>query len=580
MALKRKLLWLSAAAVCLGAFPAVAQDSPIDRLTPVTDEMLVNPADGDWLMWRRTYNGWGYSPLDQINKENVGSLELAWSWAMTPGSTQETPLAHDGIIFVTTSNQKTQALDGATGDLIWEYQHELPEGFTNPRGMRSKAIYGNNLILATSDAHLIALDSKTGDLVWDVQVADWNKGWRYTSGPIVADGVIVQGMTGCGAGQPGGCFITGHNAENGEEIWRIYTIARPGTPEDSWNGLPLESRYGGSAWISGSYDPEQGLTFIGVGQPYPWVAEMSGLSPASSDPNVSNDALYTNSTLAIDVKTGELKWYYQHLPNDSLDLDYVYERMMIDLPGEGGEEKLVVTTGKVGIVEALDRTTGGWAWASEATVPQNVIQSIDPETGAKTINPDAIPRIGQTTVNCPADPGGRAWPATAYSPRTQALYMPLAEFCSDTTPNPVDPGQIYTGGGRATFARKPVPDSDGNIGRVDAIKLTDRSQMWSHRQRSPMASAVLPTGGGLVFAGDLNRYFSAFDDETGEILWQTRAPNSLNSFPISYESNGKQYVAVVANNGSSQLRSWGSLTPEILSPSDNGTTLMVYALPD
>jgi alcohol dehydrogenase (cytochrome c) len=580
MALKRKLLWLSAAAVCLGAFPAVAQDSPIDRLTPVTDEMLVNPADGDWLMWRRTYNGWGYSPLDQINKENVGSLELAWSWAMTPGSTQETPLAHDGIIFVTTSNQKTQALDGATGDLIWEYQHELPEGFTNPRGMRSKAIYGNNLILATSDAHLIALDSKTGDLVWDVQVADWNKGWRYTSGPIVADGVIVQGMTGCGAGQPGGCFITGHNAENGEEIWRIYTIARPGTPEDSWNGLPLESRYGGSAWISGSYDPEQGLTFIGVGQPYPWVAEMSGLSPASSDPNVSNDALYTNSTLAIDVKTGELKWYYQHLPNDSLDLDYVYERMMIDLPGEGGEEKLVVTTGKVGIVEALDRTTGGWAWASEATVPQNVIQSIDPETGAKTINPDAIPRIGQTTVNCPADPGGRAWPATAYSPRTQALYMPLAEFCSDTTPNPVDPGQIYTGGGRATFARKPVPDSDGNIGRVDAIKLTDRSQMWSHRQRSPMASAVLPTGGGLVFAGDLNRYFSAFDDETGEILWQTRAPNSLNSFPISYEANGKQYVAVVANNGSSQLRSWGSLTPEILSPSDNGTTLMVYALPD
>jgi alcohol dehydrogenase (cytochrome c) len=531
-------------------------------------------------MWRRTYNGWGYSPLDQINKENVGSLELAWSWAMTPGSTQETPLAHDGIIFVTTSNQKTQALDGATGDLIWEYQHELPEGFTSPRGMRSKAIYGNNLILATSDAHLIALDAKTGDLVWDVQVADWNKGWRYTSGPIVADGVIVQGMTGCGAGQPGGCFITGHNAENGEEIWRIYTIARPGTPEDSWNGLPLESRYGGSAWISGSYDPEQGLTFIGVGQPYPWVAEMSGLLPASSDPNVSNDALYTNSTLAIDVKTGELKWYFQHLPNDSLDLDYVYERMMIDLPGEGGEEKLVVTTGKVGIVEALDRTTGDWAWASEDTVPQNVIQSIDPETGAKTINPDAIPRIGQTTVNCPADPGGRAWPATAYSPRTQALYMPLAEFCSDTTPNPVDPGQIYTGGGRATFARKPVPDSDGNIGRVDAMKLTDRSQMWTHRQRSPMASAVLPTGGGLVFAGDLNRYFTAFDDETGAILWQTRAPNSLNSFPISYEANGKQYVAVVANNGSSQLRSWGSLTPEIMSPSDNGTTLMVYALPD
>jgi len=573
---------LSATALCAVALTSpVAQESPIDDLTPVTDEMLRNPADGDWLMWRRTYNGWGYSPLNQINKDNVADLELAWSWAMTPGRTEETPLAHDGILYITNHAHKTQAFDGATGDLIWEYQYELPEGADTPRGMRSKTIYGDNLIMATSDAHLIAVNAKTGDLVWDVQVANYEHGWGYSSGPIVADGVILQGMTSCGNAQPGGCFITGHDVETGEELWRVHTIARPGSPGgDSWNGLPLESRYGGSAWISGAYDPEQKLAFFGVGQPYPWIAEINGLLPESSDPGVTNDALYTNSTLAINIETGELAWYYQHLPTDSLDLDHVYERMLIDLPVDGEERKLVVSTGKIGIIEALDRTTGEYVWASGPTVPQNVIDDIDPVTGAKTINAAVVPKIGETTVNCPADPGGRAWPATAYSPDTQALYLPLTEFCSNTTPEPLDAGQIYTGGGRATFARVPVPDSDGNPGSIDAVKLTDQSELWTFRQRSPMASATLPTGGGLVFAGDYNRYFRAFDADTGDVLWETRAPNSLNSFPITYEADGKQFVAVVANSGSGQLRSWGSVAPEIQVPSDQGTTLMVYALPE
>ena len=173
----------------------LAQDNPIDKVTPVTDEMLLNPPDGDWLMWRRTYNGWGYSPLDEINKDNVGKLQLAWAWGMTPGGrTQETPLVHDGIMYIQNSTHLIQALNAATGELIWEYQYELPDD-VNPSGERSKAIYGNNLILATRDAHIIALDTKTGDLVWDQQVADYNKGWGYSSGPIVAGGVVIQGMT-------------------------------------------------------------------------------------------------------------------------------------------------------------------------------------------------------------------------------------------------------------------------------------------------------------------------------------------------------------------------------------------------
>lgn len=576
----KKMFLTSAVALGMSASFVMAQDSAIDKVTPVTDEMLLNPPDGDWLQWRRTYDGWGYSPLDQINKENVKDLKLAWAWGMTPGGrSQETPLIHDGIMYIQNSTHLIQALNGATGDLIWEYQYDLPDD-VEPNGERSKSIYGDKLIISTRDAHLIALDTKTGKLIWDKQVANSKFGYGFTSGSIIADGVIVQGMTGCSNAQPGGCFFTGHDVETGEELWRVNTIARGDTPEgNSWNGIPLESRHGASAWIAGSYDPEQKLIFAGVGQPYPWIAEISGLLPKSSDPNVTNNALYTDSTLAIDVKTGDLKWYHQYLPNDSLDLDYVYERLLIDLPFEGTERKMVVTSGKIGIIEALDRETGEWLWSKE-TVPQNVVLSIDPETGEKTINPDVIPHIGETTYNCPADPGGRAWQATAYSPRTQALYMPTAEFCSNTTPQPLDPGEIYTSGGRATFDRVPTADSDGNIGQVRAIKLTDQSDMWMYRQHPPITSSTLPTAGGVVFVGSLDRKFLALDDETGEVLWTSgKLTNALESFPVSYEADGKQYIAVVAN-WASGLGRLASLTPEIKLPSDNPHAVYVFALPD
>jgi len=584
--MKRRFLLAASAAVSLLASTSThvlsQENTRLDSFSPVTDDVLLNPPDGDWLHWRRTYDGWGYSPLDQINKQNVKDLSVAWTWSLTPGATETTPIAHNGVLYIHNNLDKIQALDGATGDLLWEYTRDLPEPVIEAGGntatKRNMAIYQDKLIVATSDTHIIALDAKTGQLVWDVQPADWNKGWRYSAGPVIADGVIVQGMTGCGNAQPGGCFITGHDPETGKELWRFHSIAREGEEGNSWNGLPLEARHGASVWIAGTYDPESKTVFTGVGQPYPWIAEMSGLLPASTEQGVTNNALYSDSTLALDPKTGELKWYHQYLPNDTWDLDYVYERILVDLPFEGSEKKQLITTGKLGIIESIDRTNGEWLWAKE-TVPQNVVASIDPETGKKTINEEAIPHIGQTTMNCPADPGGRGWPATAYSPRTQTLYLPLAEFCSNTTPQPLDPGQVYTGGGRATFARVPVEGSDGNIGRVDAIKLTDQSTLWSYRQRAPMTSALLPTAGGVVFGGDWNRYFYAFDDETGDILWKIRTNNAINSFPISYEVDGKQYVAVAVGNGSSQARSLATLTPELRVPAA-GSALWVFALPE
>jgi alcohol dehydrogenase (cytochrome c) len=572
---------LLAGASAMAQAPA-AKPSPTAALTPVTDATLRNPAPGDWLMWRRTYNGWGYSPLDQITKDNVKNLQPAWTWSLTTGATETTPIVHDGVLFIHNNSDKIQALNGATGDLIWEYRRDLPDALLkdnqNYLTKRNMAFYDDKLIVATSDAHIIALDAKTGKLAWDHTTADWTKGWRYTGGPFVVNGKVIQGMTGCGNAEPGGCFITGHDIKTGEELWRVYTIAHPGDPNfDTWNGLPLESRFGASAWVSGAYDPEQNIVFYGTGQPYPWIAEMRGTLPKKAGVKEVT-ALYSDTTLAINPDTGKVQWFHQHLPDDTWDLDYVYERQLIDLPVGGEMRKAVITTGKLGIIEALDRTNGQWLWHKE-TVPQNVVASIDPKTGEKTINAAAIPHIGQTTVNCPADPGGRGWPATAYSPKTGILYMPLNEYCSNTTPSPLDPGQAYTGGGRAIFSRTPVPNSDGNIGRVDAIKLADQSQAWSYRLRAPETAAVLPTGGGLVFNGAWDRYFRAFDDTTGEVKWQMRLNNVVNSFPVSYTANGKQYVAVAVGSGSSHSKALATLTPEIQNP-DGGSVLWVFALPN
>ena len=575
----QKMLLTSAMAFGLSAGFAAAEGNLIDNLSTVTDDMLLNPSDGDWLMWRRTYDGWGYSPLTEINKDNVGDLRLAWAWGMSPGGrTQETPLVHDGVMYLMSSTHLIQALDASDGTLIWEYQHDLPDDAAH-NGVRSKAIYGDNLIIATRDARLLSIDSKTGGLNWNQQVSDYKVGYSFSSGPIVANGVIVQGTTGCSKAQPGGCFITGHDVNTGSEIWRVHTIAQSGDDSNSWNGVPVASRHGGSAWITGSYDPDTNLILIGVGQPYPWNLEMAGLAPLSSDPNLNNDALYTNSTLAIDANTGEVDWHHQYLPTDGLDLDYVYERILIDSEFNGKVRKQVVTIGKTGMIESVDRTNGEWLWAKETSL-QNVVLSWDKKTGEKTINPDVIPVAGESTFNCPADPGAHAWQPAAYSPKTDTLYIPTIEFCSNTTVNSLDPGEIYTGGGRQTYSRVEHPDGDSNIGQVRAINMTDQSELWQYRQRAPITSSTLPTAGGVVFVGSMDRKFLAFDDMTGEMLWSSGAlSNALESFPISYSAGGKQYIAIMANHKSG-LGRLSTITPEIQLPPDNPATLYVFALPD
>ena len=537
---------------------------------PVTETMLRNPAPGDWLNWRRTDNAWGYSPLDQINRQNVNQLQLAWSWAMDDtGAGEAQPLAYDGVLYLPNPRGVIQALDGATGDLLWEYRPQAAPGSAlggEGRGVqRNIALYGDKIFAATNDAHIVAVDARTGKLVWDTRVADARLGYTYTSGPIVVRGKVIAGITGCTRYKEDVCFITGHDAATGKELWRTSTIARPGEPGgETWGDLPLTFRAGSDAWIAGSYDPEANLVYWGTAQAKPWARAVRG---------TDGDALYTNSTLALDPDTGTMKWYYQHLPGETQDMDEVFESILVDVGGR----KSLFKMGKLGILWQLDRTNGRFIRATDLGY-QNIVQ-VNRETGKVTYLPDMIPQIGTEVDMCPSTAGFKDWRAMAFSPQTNAFYIPMNLNCEKAVFGPVE--KVVGGGGVGPVQRTDYkhPESGGNLGEFLAMDIRTGKVLWRHRTPSPSNTAALATAGGLVFGGDWDRHMYAYDAATGKILWQTRLPTSAQGFPITYLAKGKQYIAMPAGVGGG---SWSTLIPAKLAPEirrpNSGNALLVFAL--
>jgi len=537
---------------------------------PVTEAMLRNPAPGDWLNWRRTDNAWGYSPLDQINRQNVSQLQLVWSWAMDDtGANQPAPLVYDGVLYLPNPRGVIQALDAGTGDLLWEYR---PEGRPNLTGdpargtQRNIAIFGDRIFAATNDAHIIALNARSGTLVWDTKVADPNLGYGYTSGPIVVRGKVIAGITGCSRYKDDVCFITAHDAATGRELWRTSTIARPGEPGgDTWGNLPLTFRAGGDAWIPGSYDPETNLVYWATAQAKPWARAARG---------TDGDALYTNSTLALDPDTGKMKWYYQHLPGETQDMDEVFENILVD----AGGRKSVFKMGKLGILWQLDRTTGQFIRASDLGY-QNILQ-VNSQTGKVTYLPGKIPQLGVEIDQCPSTAGFKSWRAMAYSPQTNAFYIPINLNCEKGTFGDVE--KVIGKGGTGPVARTDYkhPESGGNLGELLSMDIRTGKVAWRQRTPSPMNTSALATAGGLVFGGDWDRHAYAYAAATGKILWQTRLPTSAQGFPITYTARGRQYVAIPAGVGGG---SWTTLIPPELAPEihrpNSGNALFVFALP-
>ena len=575
-------LCLTVLAVAASAPLAAAGQPDEDAgFVPVTDEMLQDPAPGDWLMWRRTLDGWGYSPLDQIDRDNVGELRMVWSRALTEGRQQGTPLAYGGVLYMPNPADVIQAIDAVTGDLVWEHRREVPDDIgdyvfnTLWENNRNIAIYGSTILDTSADDHIFALDAETGRMVWETQVLDYRTHpATQSSGPIVADGKVVSGRSCMPAGGPDACVITAHDPDTGEELWRRRTIPAPGEPGDeTWGGVPFEERRHVGAWMVPSYDPALNLLYIGTSVTSPAPKFLIGGADLRH--------LYHNSTLALDADTGEIAWYYQHL-NDHWDLDHPFERLLVDTAVapdaaavdwinprvQPGETRRVMTgiPGKTGVVYTLDRETGEFLWA-KPTITQNVISHIDGASGAVTENPELIfTGAGQQVLTCPHASGGKDWEAGAYSPLTNTMYMPLRNVCAQMIAEGPESTSIYAINWRPEIA----PGTD-QVGAVWAISAETGETAWVHEQRAATMSLVT-TGGGLVFGGDVNGRFRAFDQETGEVLWEVNLGSSVSGFPITYAVDGRQYVAV-----STGTQRFVNLTPE-LSPSQ-GNNLFVFGLP-
>jgi alcohol dehydrogenase (cytochrome c) len=538
--------------------------SRLDDLTPVTNDLLLEPPDDDWLVWRRTHANLGHSPLDEINKENVDDLRLSWTWSLPPGANMMTPIVHDGVMFTLSSGDVVQAIDATTGDLLWAYQHEL-EGEKPSESKKGVAIWEDKIIVGTSDIKLIALEAKTGRLAWEHEInTNGELDHRFKSAPMVVNDKAIFGLVGQMA-VAGGNFIVAIDLNSGEEAWRFYTIARPDELYgNSWNGLSLEERTGGSVWTPGSYDPDTNLVYFGPAPTYDTVT----MREFKNVPGTTTDALYTNSTIALDADSGELVWHFQHVKNDLLDLDWAFERQIMELPVNGEMRKAVVTGGKAAIFEAMDAVTGEYLFSVDLDM-QNVFSEIDPRTGEKTMFPGAVLQPGEETPGlakngvCPDALGARNMQTTSYNPATKMLYVPMQDTCINNITN-------------RRWQKYPDPEQDGLWGLVKAVNLETREVEWTTRQFGPPASGHLTTDSGLLFRGTIDRLFQAVDQENGEVLWQQRLDNAPTSYPITYRVDGKQYVAVATNSGSYFANGMERTTGITNSPT--GASLWVFAL--
>jgi len=527
--------------------PAVFENRRVEGFVPVTGETLANPPAADWLMFSRTYDAQRFSPLAEIDRGNVSRLALAWSRGLGPGLLETIPLVRGGVVFSVVPGAGVQAIDGSNGDLIWEYRRPVGALADSAR-TKSLAIYRDLVFYSAPDGYLVALDARSGAVRWQTYVGKGNQ----TSSAFVAGDKVISGRS-CQAAAD--CFIAAHDALTGKELWRFQLVPSAGDPAAaSWGSADL-NKVTASAWgLPGSYDPGRGLVYWGVANPGPYMRIDRQRGNAAAESVVAPAALYSNSTLAIDAATGELKWYYQHLPGDDWDTDYAHERTLLttrvdpdpaavrwiarDLP-RGQTRDLAVMVGEGGDVFALDRADGRFLWALPFPydVGNSVIADIDRVTGRTRINFAQVHRkAGDTSLTCFFNTRSY-WP-TAYSPMTNALYVPYVDNCLQ-----------MTAGGKRFGVRRPGSDPRRFAG-IAKIDMTTGALLRFAEQPAPGNGAILATAGGLVFHGDLDRRFSAYDAISGAQVWQTILPGPISASTISYEANGRQYILVMTGAGS------------------------------
>ena len=552
--MKKTLIFSSAIALVAITASAALQ---VRTFVPVTAAMLLNPSPNDWLMFSRTYDAQRFSPLNQITTQNVSQLAQAWTHDFGAGNIETIPTVYNGVLYVVAPGGFVQALDASNGNLIWEYKR----GAANSQA-RSKtlAIFDDMIYYTAPDSTVVALDARTGAVRWETK----QDARGHTSGPIIVEGKVISGGT-CGSSRTN-CYISALDALTGKEVWRFYTAAGKDDPvgDASWGGAPEAGRVASTWALPGSYDPVRRLIYWGIANPIPNTRLARHGGDPFAIPFTAPADLYSNSTVALNPDTGKLSWYYQHLPGDDWDEDINEERVLVraafnpdprfvkwinpDIP-RGSMHDMSVNVGEGGGLWALDRATGQFLWAMQFPydTPNFILSDIDVKTGKATINKDLImSKPGDRHTVCFFNTRSY-WP-TAYSPVTNSLYAPFIDNCLDeTAAGPAVNGQ------RGTAERRvgtPRPGADPNLPRNGLAKVnlsTGEIQRWMNGQ-VPTTGAVVATAGGLVFWGDLNQKFRAFDAQNLKMLWETTLGGPVTVSTITYAVNGRQYISVIGGD--------------------------------
>ena len=551
----------------------------------VTEEMLANDATSTDQV---VTNGMGrdlqrFSPLEMVNKENVGKLVPAWVFSMGGEKQrgQETqPLIYDGIMYVTGSYSRLYAIDARTGEEIWQYDARLPEGILPCCDVvnRGAAIWNDKIIFGTLDARLVALDLKTGKVVWRDEIADYKAGYSYTAAPLIVDGMVITGNSGGEFGVVG--EVQARNADTGEKIWSRPVIeghmgmlngaesTMTGETNASWEGDAWKTG-GGATWLGASYNAETDTIIVGTGNPSPWN---SHLRPGNN--------LYSSSRLGIDPKTGEIKWHFQSTPNDGWDFDGVNE--VVPFTAEDGTRRLA-TADRNGFFYTLNEADGSFVQATPFVEQVNWASSIG-DDGVPVLNDANRPgdpaaaadgAKGETVFAVPGFLGGKNWMPMAYSQSSKLFYVPSNEWGMDIWNEPISykKGAAYLGAG---FTIKPL--FDDHIGALKAIDPNTGEIKWTYKNDAPLWGGVMTTAGGLVFTGTPEGFLKAFDDQTGEELWSFQTGSGVVGQPVTWDMDGEQYIAVASGWGGA-VPLWGGEVAKKVNYLNQGGSIWVFKLP-
>ena len=512
--------------VPVATVPLVAQ-VPYERILNAESE------PGSWLTYSGSYGAQRYSTLDQIDRDNVGGLQPAWVYQTR--STQKfevSPLVVDGVMYITEPPSDATALDLRTGRPIWRYRRSLPEGIVTCCGQvnRGVALLDDQVFLGTVDAHLVALDARTGRVNWDIEVADFSGGYAITVAPLALKDKIIVGIAGGEYGIRG--FLDAYDPITGERLWRFWTVPGPGEPgHETWAGDSWE-RGGAPTWVTGTYDPELDLLYWGTGNPGPdFIGEVR-----------EGDNLFSESLLALDPDTGELQWYFQFLPHDIHDYDSTQIPVLVDAEFEGEPRKLVLFPNRNAFYYVIDRVTGEFL-VGKPFARQNWAFGLD-ENGRPIENPATIPSYEGALVY-PDDDGAANWYSPSYSPQTNLIYQNVREkgatyYLSDAN---YEPGKIYMGA-----SRRVVPGEDPR-GFLRALDAMTGDLVWEIEVHTPPWGGLMSTAGGLVFSGTIEGDFFAADAASGDVLWRFQTGGRVYANPITYMSEGRQFIAIAAGNG-------------------------------